>query len=134
VKLAQLLVVQHAVIESKAGRAQFPDELVSELWDRFMVYGSDFPINWILNLRAYGAKLRDNTTSSGFIYWSDDGQKPSYKSLEFTMNSLKWFLHDQIEEACQVFHDMLLLLKGDVDRRAEHLPLDLSTIKRLASA
>jgi hypothetical protein len=38
------------------------------------------------------------------------------------MNSLKWFSHDQIEEACRVFHDLLLLLKGDVDRRAEHLP------------
>jgi hypothetical protein len=77
VKLAQLLVVQYAVVESKAGRAQFPDELVSELQDRFMVYGSNSPINWILNLRAYGAKLRDNTTSSGFICWSDDGQKLS---------------------------------------------------------
>jgi hypothetical protein len=94
VKLAQLLVVQYAVVESKAGRAQFPDKLVSELQDRFMVYGSNSPINWILNLRAYGAKLRDNTTSSGFICWLDDGQKLSYKSLEFTMNSLKWFLHD----------------------------------------
>jgi hypothetical protein len=87
-------------------------------------------INWILNLRAYGAKLRDNTTSSGFISWSDDGQKLSYKSLEFTMNSLKWFLHDQVEEACQILHDLLLLSKGDVDRRAEHLPqIHLSTLK-----
>jgi hypothetical protein len=122
VKLAQLLVVQHAVVESKAGRTQFPNELVSELQDRFMVYGSNSPMNWILNLRAYGAKLRDNTTSSGFIYWSDDGQKLSYKSLEFTMNSLRWFLHDQVQEACQMLHDLLLLPEGDTDRRAELLP------------
>jgi hypothetical protein len=122
VKLAQLLVVQHAVVENKAGRTQFPNELVSELQDRFMVYGSNSPMNWILNLRAYGAKLRDNTTSSGFIYWSDDGQKLSYRSLEFTMNSLRWFLHDQVEEACQILHDLLLLPKGDADRRAERLP------------
>lgn len=130
VKLAQLLVVQYAVVESKAGRTQFPNELVSELQDRFMVYGSNSPINWILNLRAYGTKLRDNTTSSGFIYWSDDGQKLSYKSLEFTMNSLRWFLHDQVEEACQNLHDLLLLPKGDVDSRAEHLPqIHLSSLK-----
>jgi hypothetical protein len=122
VKLAQLLVVQRAVVESKARRTHFPNELVSELQDRFMVYGSNSPMNWILNLRAYGAKLRDNTTSSGFIYWSDDGQKLSYKSLEFTMNSLRWFLHDQVQEACQMLHNLLLLPRGDADRRAELLP------------
>lgn len=77
-----------------------------------MVYGSNSPINCILNLRAYGAKLRGNTTSCGFIYRSDDGQKLSYKSLEFTMNSLKWFLHDQIEEACQVFTICYYFSKG----------------------
>jgi hypothetical protein len=98
VKLAQLLVVQHAVIESKAGLAQFPNELESELQDRFMVYESNPPINWILNLRDYGAKLRDNIMSFGFVYQSDHGQKLSYKSLDFTMNNLKSFLHDQIEE------------------------------------
>jgi hypothetical protein len=46
------------------------------------------------------------------------------------MNSLKWFLHDQVEETCQILHDLLLLPKGDVDRRAEHLPqIHLSTLK-----
>lgn len=45
VKLAQLLVVQYAVSESKARRAQCPNELVSKLQDRFMVFGSESPIN-----------------------------------------------------------------------------------------
>ena len=130
VKLAQLLVVQHAVVEKKAGRTQFPNELVSELQDRFMVYGSNSPINWILNLRAYGAKLRDNSTSFGFIYWSDDGQKLSYKSLEFTMNNLRWFLHDQVEEACESLHELLLLPKGNKETRAQRLPqLHLFSLK-----
>lgn len=67
VKLAQLLVVQHAVIEHQAGRVEFPNELIGELQDRFMVYSSDTPMNWILNLRAYGKKERDNTTTDGHI-------------------------------------------------------------------
>ena len=62
----------YTVVESKARRIQSTNELVSELQDRFMMYGSNPSITWILNLRAYDAKLRDNTTSSGFIYWSDD--------------------------------------------------------------
>jgi hypothetical protein len=89
VKLAQLLVVQHAVFEFKAGRAQYPNELVGELQDRFMVFGSESPMNWVLNLRAYGAKARDTTTSTGFVNWSDDGQRISYKTLELSMNSLR---------------------------------------------
>jgi hypothetical protein len=51
------------------GRAgTIPDGLVYELQDRFMLHRSNSLINWILNLRAYGARLRDNPTSSGFIY------------------------------------------------------------------
>jgi hypothetical protein len=94
VKLAQLLVIQHAIIEHQAGRVVFLDELVAELQDRFMVCGSDTPMNWILNLRAYGKKERDNTTSAGHIVWSDDGEQRSYRTLELTMNGLRWFLRD----------------------------------------
>jgi hypothetical protein len=99
VKLAQLLVIQHAVIEHRSGRVVFPNELVAELQDRFMVFGSDTPMNWILNLRAYGKKERDNTTSAGHIVWSDDGAQLAYRTLELTMNGLRWFLRDQVELA-----------------------------------
>jgi hypothetical protein len=73
VKIAQLLIAQHAVMESKAGHTQFPNELITEMQDHFMVYGSKSPMNWILNLRAYSAKLRDSTTCLGFVEWLDDG-------------------------------------------------------------
>ncbi|KAL5405335.1 hypothetical protein PMIN04_012374 [Paraphaeosphaeria minitans] len=90
IKLAQLLVIQHAVIEHRAARVEFPNELVAELQDRFMVFGSDTPMNWILDLRAYGKKARDNTTTAGHIMWSDDGEQLSYRTLELTMNGLRW--------------------------------------------
>jgi hypothetical protein len=96
VKLAQLLIVQHAVTEHQSGRIEFPNELVGELQDRFMVYESDTPMNWILNLRAYGKKERDNTTTTGNIIWSDNGEQLSYRTLGFTMNSAAFPLHSHI--------------------------------------
>jgi hypothetical protein len=130
VKLAQLLVVQHAVLEHRAKRVVFPNEMVAELQDRFMVYGSDTPINWILNLRAYGKKERDNTTTASHIVWSDDGEQLSYRTLDLTINGLRWFLRDQVELAQNQLHDLLLLPVGGADMRQRYLPtLQLSALK-----
>jgi cold shock CspA family protein len=49
-------------------------------------------MNLILNLRAYGAVVWNNTTAAGFIEWSDDRQDVSYKGVQLNMNHLKWFL------------------------------------------
>jgi hypothetical protein len=57
----------------KAGRIESPNEAVEKMQDRFLVFGSESPMNWVLNLRAYGAKVRDSTTSVGFVSWLDDG-------------------------------------------------------------
>ena len=78
-------------------------------------------MNWIMNLRAYGGKARDTTTSVGCINWSDDGARLSYKSLEFSMNSLRWFLRDQVQEAQDQLHDLLLLPEADPDIRAKQV-------------
>ncbi|CAI6340681.1 unnamed protein product [Periconia digitata] len=61
-------------------------------------------------------------TSLGSISWSDDGQQLSYKSLEFTMNSLQWFLHDQVQEAQDQLHDLLLLPSRDADMQSQRVP------------
>jgi hypothetical protein len=87
-------------------------------------------MKWVLNLRAYGAIARDTTTSTGFVNWSDDGQRMSYKTLELSINSLRWFLHDQIQVAQTQLHDLLLLPEGDPDSRAHKMPqLRLSSSK-----
>jgi hypothetical protein len=38
-----------------------------------MTFGSSTPMNLVLNLRAYGKVIWNNTTAAGFIEWSDDG-------------------------------------------------------------
>jgi hypothetical protein len=130
VKIAQLMVVQYAVKQCEAGRAPYPNELVAEYQDRFMCYGSETPMNWILNLRAYGAKIRDTSTALGHMYWSDDGEKLSYKTIELTMNNFRWFLRDQVQEVQEQLHALLLLPDCEPEMRASYIPhLRLASLK-----
>lgn len=115
VKMAQLLVLQHAVHEHRAGRTDSPNDLIAQLQDRFMVFGSNSPINWILNLRAFGAAIRNNTTADEWIEWSDDGTKLTYKSLDLSMNGLRWAVRDQLVEAQTQLHGLLLLPDSEPD-------------------
>jgi hypothetical protein len=88
--------------------------------DRFMIYGSNSPMNWALKLRAYGKKVRDSTTSLGFIIWSEDGSTLSYKDTELTMSGLGDFVRKRVELAQAELED-LLLIHPDEDR-ADVLP------------
>ncbi|KAL5344188.1 hypothetical protein ACLOAV_010850 [Pseudogymnoascus australis] len=67
VKIAQLLVAQRAVLAADCGETEFPAEALEEMQDRFMVYESRSPMSWVLKLRSYGKKIRESTTSLGFI-------------------------------------------------------------------
>jgi hypothetical protein len=130
VKMAQLLLLRYCAHEHEAGRSDFPSELVAQMQDRFMVYGSNSPMNWILNLRAYGSAIRNNTTASGWIEWSDDGEKLSYKGLELTMNSLRWAVRDQITEAQMQLNQLLLLPDAESDTVARLVPaVKLASLK-----
>jgi hypothetical protein len=122
VKIAQLLVLHFAVHEHQAGRADFLSDKVAELQDRFMVFGSSSPINWILDLRAYGAVIRNNTTAAGWIEWSDDGQKLTYKAPELTLVNLRWAVRDQITLAQDQLSWLLLLPDSEPDTRSRLVP------------
>lgn len=82
VKMAQLLVLRQAIAASEAGECEYPAEALDEMQERFMVYGTRSPMNWIQKLRTYGKKITDTTTGLGRIVWSDDGEELSYKGLE----------------------------------------------------
>ncbi|KFY28547.1 hypothetical protein V491_00416 [Pseudogymnoascus sp. VKM F-3775] len=82
IKISQMLVLQRAVIAAEEGETEYPAQMIETMQDRFMAYSSRSPINWAQKLRVYGKKIRDSTTSLGYIVWSDDGQKLNYKRLE----------------------------------------------------
>lgn len=96
--------------------------------DRFVVYESRSPINWVQKLRAYGSKIRDSTTSLGYIEWSDDGQQLLYKELEFTIEGLRGFSRKQTELAQEQLAE-LLLVHPDEDREDVVPETTLSRLK-----
>src|SRR5438045_9800059 len=77
--------------------------------DRFMVYGSRSPIKWVQKLRVYGKKIRDSTTSLGYMVWSDDGQELEYRSLQLSITGLKQFVRQQVSQAQDRLQQLLLL-------------------------
>lgn len=92
VKIAQMLVIQRAVIMAEEGDIDHPADILDEMRERFMIHGSRSPFNWVLRLRVYGKKIRNTTISLGYIYWSDDHEKLTYKTLEMTMTDFKNFV------------------------------------------
>jgi hypothetical protein len=107
--MAQMLVIQRAVVAAESGETEYPVQALEEMQDRFMVYGSHSPINWAQKLRTSGKKIRDSTTSLGFIIWSDDGQHLSYKDFELDMAQLKLFVSTQVELAQTQLQELLLI-------------------------
>jgi Orsellinic acid/F9775 biosynthesis cluster protein D len=128
IKMAQMLVIQRAVVAAEAGETEFPAQALEEMQDRFMVYGSRSLINWAQKLRTYGKKIWDSTTSLGFIIWLDDGQHLSYKDFELDMAQLKLFASTQVELAQAQSQELLLIHPDEV--REDVVPaLSLHSLK-----
>ena len=108
-KIAQLLVLQRAVVAAETGETEYPADMLEVLHDRFMVYGSRSPINWVQKLRVYGKKIRDSTTSLGYMVWLDDGQELEYRGLQFSMTGLKQFVRQQVTQAQDQLQQLLLI-------------------------
>ncbi|EON68440.1 hypothetical protein W97_07650 [Coniosporium apollinis CBS 100218] len=94
-----MLVIQRAVMIAEYGEIDYPADVLDEMRERFMIHGSRSPFNWVLRLRAYRKKIRNTTTSLGYIYWSDDHEKLTYKKLEMTMAHFKDFIRAEVELA-----------------------------------
>ncbi|KFY89491.1 hypothetical protein V500_05648 [Pseudogymnoascus sp. VKM F-4518 (FW-2643)] len=109
IKMAQLLVLQRAVVAAECGETQFPSEALDEMQDRFMVLESRSPMNWALKLQAYRKKIRESTTCLGSLIWSVDGEKLSYVDLELTMSQLWYFVCFQLNRAQNQLEEVLLV-------------------------
>lgn len=57
IKIAQMLVLQRAVVAAEDGETEYPAQLIKAMQDRFIVYNSRSPINWVQKLRVYGKKI-----------------------------------------------------------------------------
>jgi len=79
VKIAQMLVIQQAVVRVKKGKATYPTELINKMHKRFLVYSLHSLFSWAYHLRAYAKKVRNLTTSLGYILWNNRGTAVLYK-------------------------------------------------------
>ena len=104
-----MLVVQRSVLAADEGEVEYPADLLDEMRERFIIHGSRSPFNWALRLRAYGKKVRNSTTSLGYIQWSEDKESLSYKITELRMNGFKDFIRTEVELIQAQLEDLLLL-------------------------
>ncbi|KAI1508212.1 hypothetical protein Ptr86124_012933 [Pyrenophora tritici-repentis] len=109
VKMAQMLVVQRSVVAAEDGEVEHPSYMLDEMRERFMVRGSRTAFDWACRLRSYAKKVVSNTTSLGYIAWSEDGSLVTYKDTGFSMDALRKFIAVQVKKAQQELEDLLLL-------------------------
>ncbi|GKU14558.1 unnamed protein product [Fusarium langsethiae] len=116
IKMGQLLVAERALLAVELDEADFPAYALEEMQDRFMTKDSRSPISWSLKLRAYGKAVKDNTTSFGYIMWSDDNEILSYKKMRFSMTGLRALVSAEVEAAQNQLAD-LLLVPSETERK-----------------
>jgi hypothetical protein len=81
IKIAQLLVLQKAVLLAEDGVVQDPLDSLDELRNRFMTLENATPFTWGVHLRLFGKRIRDCTTSLGYMRWSEDGHLVSQQTM-----------------------------------------------------
>jgi hypothetical protein len=99
IKMAQMLVVQRLVVAAEEGEVEHPSDILDEMRERFMVRGSRTAFDWACHLRSYAKKVVSNTTSLGYIAWSEDGSSVTYKDTGFSMDALRKFIAIQVDKA-----------------------------------
>jgi hypothetical protein len=110
IKIGQMLVIQKAVEAAGNGDVDYPSDLLDEMRDRFMTHGTRSPFSWANRLRMYAKKVRDSTTSLGYIDWSNDGETVSYKDVvNLSVAAFKKFVADQVAQAQKLLEGLLLL-------------------------
>ena len=110
IKIAQMLVVQNAVLAARQSSGSYPGDFLEEMRLRFLVSTSRSPFAWASRLQAYAKKVRDCTTSLGYILWSADGQSVSYKDIQsLHVSGFQGFIRDQVTKAQEELEGILLV-------------------------
>jgi hypothetical protein len=91
---------------------------VTEMMDRFMVRGSQSPMQWMLDLRMYGLKIHYNTTAVGHVGWKG-GDELLYKNVQFTMAEFRAMVHGLVMKAQGLTEELLYCGK---EFRGEKMP------------
>lgn len=83
-------------------------EAVAQMMDRFMVRGTNGPMQWMLDLRTYGLKIHYNTTSPGHVDWNDN-EVLTYKGIDIRMDAFRGFVGTLLQQAQELLNRTLLM-------------------------
>jgi hypothetical protein len=62
-----------------------------------MIHGTRSPFNWASRLRVYAKKVRDSTTSLGYIEWDNEGTCVTYREVRnLRMDQLREFVRKEL--------------------------------------
>jgi hypothetical protein len=120
IKIAQMLVIQKAVSGAEHGEAEHPSDLLEEMRERFMVRGTRTAFDWAYCLRSYAKNIVSNTTSLGYIMWSEDAETVMYRETSFSMDSFRGLVRSMVARAQRDLEDLLLL--HPEERREDVVP------------
>jgi hypothetical protein len=110
IKITQLLVIRKAVVAAQEAEGTYAADVLDELRSRFLTRGTRSPFSWAVKLQAYAKKVRDCTTSLGYILWSEDAQSVSYKDIpSLSMTGFKGFVREQVYKAQAALEALLLV-------------------------
>lgn len=65
------------------------------------------PMDWILETRTYGMKIRFTTTAGGTIDWIND--QVIFRRMRLTMTELSEFMHSVLHEARQMMNELTMV-------------------------
>jgi hypothetical protein len=119
--MAQMLVIERAVSGAEHGEAEHPSDLLDEMRGRFMVRGTRTAFDWAYRLRSYANKIVSNTTSLGYIMWSEDTETVTYRDISFSIEALRGLVSSLVARAQRDLEDLLLL--HPEERREDVVPV-----------
>ena len=107
VACARLMLKIHSPSRRGQPEVGCPD-VVRELMDRFMVRGTNGPMQRMVHLRSRCMQLNKQRTSEGRVQW--DGDRVLYGNVGFDMNELQGMIRGLIQQARRTLTEELLLL------------------------
>lgn len=147
IKLARLMVLQYAsgVRAEEVKRLKsvlgYTDEMAEEKADegkmsafkvvqrtmhRYMMrtpsMGTPAPMNWMLDARTYGMKIRYSTMAQGVIGWKD-GDTILYQDVQLGMTQLRAMVQGLVTRSRRKLMEDLLMLKVDRNGDADESSL-----------
>ena len=104
---AQLLFLEHHTRKQQAGKEKDFTQSIANCVKEWMTHLSSSPIGWLNELRAYAYIVAQNTQMEPNIWWDDDHQSITYRSVQVSMNEFRGLMKEQLQKATVILEQEL---------------------------